>query len=58
MCFRRKEELGMDVLSLNMQDIWVETLSRRLDWCVGTENKGLNVVSPRAVVENVGMANK
>lgn len=37
--FRRKEELGVDVSSLNMWDIWVEMLSRQLDLHPVTESK-------------------
>lgn len=51
------ENLVMDGASLSMEDAWVETLSRLLHWSLGTENKALNIVSPRATVENVGMAN-
>lgn len=41
--------LGVDVLSLNMWNIWVEMLSRQLDLYTGIENKVLSGVSPRVV---------
>lgn len=55
--FRTLENLVMDGASLSMEGPWVETLSRRLHWSLGTENKALNIVSPWAAVENVGTAN-
>lgn len=55
--FRILENLVMDGVSLSMEGAWVETLSRRLHWSLGTGNKALNIVSPRATVENVGTAN-
>ena len=56
--FQKERRLGVDVLSLNTQGIWVEMLSRQLDLYPETENKDLSVVSPRVVVENVDMNNK
>lgn len=46
----------MDGASPSMEGAWVETLSRRLHWSLGTKNKALNIVSPRAAVEDVGTA--